>query len=282
MTSSASKVASRFAARQIAFRAAADLRGGVRTASSREITGETLAAFVDAFWVPTSLNSRQARVSLRSLGKKVKQLGSLFKKAPRLWEDFKRLIGVKSITELPRALKDLAKRGYSALKKIMGRAFEGFPLKMFLIKGTGVNDFLKKIMGSVPGLDRVLGQIKARGDVLGDWLRKNLPKVSTVVIVAIFIFIWMNVVEFEWNLSDLSKALIGQISLGDLLASLPGSALGFLMNGLGFGTFTLLPYAVVARMMWLISKGYVQWDGRGFVIDDEALRRDGYGVSSFV
>lgn len=280
--SDASRVAARYAARQVAHRVAADLRGGVRTASSDEINGETLAAFVDAFWMPTPLNSRQARVSLRSLGKKVKQLGAIFKKAPRLWEDFKRLIGIKSITELPRALKDLAKRGYDALKKILGRAFETFPLKMFLIKGTGLNDFLNKVTAAVPGLDRVLGQIKARGDAIGDWLREHVPAVSTVVVVAIFIFIWMNVVEFEWNLSDLSKALIGQIGLGDLLASLPGSALGFLMNGLGFGTFTLLPYALVARMMWLMQKGYVKWTGRWFDLDEDALRRDGYEVLSFV
>jgi len=105
--------------------------------------------------------------------------------------------------------------------------------------------------------------------------------VSTVVVVAVFIFIWMNVLEFEWNLSDLTKALIGNISLGDLLASLPGSALGFLMNGLGVRTFTLLPSALVTRMLWLMHKGYVQWNGRWFDLDEDALLRDGYEVKSF-
>lgn len=215
------------------------------------------------------------------MAKRLKQLGEIFKKAPRLWEDFKRVVGIKSLTDLPRALKDLAKRGYDALRKIIGKAFDTFPLKMFLIKGAGLNDFLNKVTAAIPGLDQALSKVREKADIIGDWLRKHAPVVSTVVIVAIFIFIWMNVVEFEWNLSDLTKALIGNISLGDLLASLPGSALGFLMNGFGFGTFTLLPAALVTRMLWLMHKGYVVWDGRWFDLDEEALRRDGYEVMSF-
>jgi len=42
---------------------------------------------------------------------------------------------------------------------------------------------------------------------------------------------------------------MGRISLFDLLVSLPGSGLGFLMNGFGLGTFTLLPAALAARLL---------------------------------
>ena len=287
MTASATRVAARFQIRQAAYRAASEIHAsGVRTASSHEITGETLAAFGEAFWLPAMTGSRAMRRQaglggLRAMAKRLKQLGEIFKKAPRLWEDFKRVVGIKSLTDLPKALKDLAKRGYSALRKIIGKAFDTFPLKMFLIKGAGLNDFLNKVTAQVPGLDRALSKVREKADIIGDWLRKHAPRVSTVVVVAIFIFIWMNVVEFEWNLSDLTKALIGQISLGDLLASLPGSAIGFLMNGLGFGTFTLLPAAIVTRMLWLMHKGYIKWNGRWFDLDEEALRRDGYEVTSF-
>lgn len=285
--SDAARVAARYRVRQAARQAAAGLYSpGSRTAAAREINADTLTAFGEAFWLPAMTGTRAMRRQaglggLRAMAKRLKQLGKLFTKAPRLWEDFKRLVGVKSMTELPGALKDLAKRGYNALRKIVGKAFDTFPLKMFLIKGTSLNDYLSKVTNAVPGLDQALARVKGKADVIGNWLRKHAPAVSTVVIVAIFLFIWMNVLEFEWNLSDLTKALIGQISLGDLLASLPGSALGYLMNGLGFSTFALLPAALVGRMLWLMHKGYVQWNGRWFDLDEDALRRDGYEVTSF-
>ena len=281
------RVAARFQIRQAAHIAASEVHAsGVRTASSRELTGETLAAFGEAFWLPAMTGSRAMRRQagiggLRAMAKRLKQLGEIFKKAPRLWEDFKRVVGVKSLTDLPKALKDLAKRGYDALRKIIGKAFDTFPLKMFLIKGTSLNDYLAKITKQVPGLEQALSKVREQTDIIGDWLRKHAPAVSTVVIVAVFLFIWMNVLEFEWNLSDITKALIGQISLGDLLSSLPGSAMGFLMNGLGFGTFTLLPAAVATRMLWLMHKGYIRWNGKWFEFDEAKLEADGYEVSSF-
>ena len=50
------------------------------------------------------------------------------------------------------------------------------------------------------------------------------------------------------------------------------------MNGLGLSTFALLPAALVARILWLMHKGYVVWDGRWFDLDAAALHRDGYQV----
>jgi hypothetical protein len=57
--------------------------------------------------------------------------------------------------------------------------------------------------------------------------------------------------------------------------------MGFLMNGLGFGTFTLLPAAVATRMLWLMHKGYIRWNGKWFEFDEAKLEADGYEVSSF-
>lgn len=279
-------VALRWEARQVAHRVASEIsKGNSRTASSREITGDTLAAFAEAFWRPEfqggSLTRTAALGGLRTLAKRLKQLGELFTRAPRVWEDFKKLVGVSSLADLPGKLKDLAKQGYDYLKKALGRAFESMPLRMFLIQGAGVNDFLMKIVKQVPGLESALGKVKAKADQLGVWLREKAPVLSTVVVVAVFCFIWMNVVEFEWNIRDLSAALVGKISLGDLLASLPGSAIGFLMNGFGFGTFTLLPAALAARIFWLYQKNYIIWDGRSLKLNEAALQRDGYTISQF-
>jgi hypothetical protein len=274
---SASRVATRYRVREISRRVAADLQRGPRTASSHEITGDVLAAFAEAFWVPAS-GPGLKRAGFRALAKRLKQLGKLFKKAPRIWEKFKSLVGVESLADLPRLLKELAMQGKKALGRFFGKALNTFPLQIFTIKGAGLNDLLVSISSQVPGMDGALAKIRKGGDVVGDWLRKHAPRLSKVLIVAAFIFIWMNVVEFEWNFSDLGNALVGNIGFGDLLATLPGSALGFLLNGLGFSMFTLLPMALVARILWLMHKGYIVWDGRWFNLDTVALRRDGFEV----
>jgi len=281
----AGRVAARHQVREVARRVAAGLTS-TKTSSevghspTCEITAATLSAFAEAFWLPQQPQQGGIRrASLRGLAKRLKQLGQLFKKAPRLWEQFKRLVGVESMTDLPRRLKDLAAQGKKTLARFLGKAFNTFPLQIFTIKGANLNAFLGQLTQQVPGLDKALARVRAGADVLGDWLRKHAPRLSKVLVVAAFIFIWMNVVEFEWNLSDLTDALVGNIGLGDLLASLPGSALGFLMNGLGLGTFTLLPAALVARVVWLMHKGYVVWDGRWFDLNRTALLRDGYEVA---
>jgi hypothetical protein len=286
----AARVAARHQVRQVARRVTADLGldevtktasadgHGSEKHSLRGITAEALSAFAEAFWLPQQGGVTLRRASLRSLTKRLRQLGQMFKKAPRLWDQFKRLLGVESLTDLPRLLKELAAQGKKALGRFFGKALNTFPLQIFTIKGAGLNDLLRNISAQVPGLDKALSRVKARANVMGDWLRKHAPRLSKVLIIAAFIFIWMNVVEFEWNLSDLGNALTGNIALGDLLASLPGSTLGFLMNGLGFGTFTLLPAALVARILWLMHKGYIVWDGRWFDLDTAALQHDGYKV----
>lgn len=282
----ASRVAARHQVKQVARRVAADLGLATltKTASadghslSCGVTAEALSAFAEAFWLPQQGGVTLRRASLRSLAKRLRQLGQMFKKAPRLWDQFKRLLGVESLTDLPRLLKELAAQGKKTLGRFFGKALNTFPLQIFTIKGAGLNDLLRNLTAQVPGLDKALARVREGADVVGDWLRKHAPRLSKVLIVAAFIFIWMNVVEFEWNLSDLGNALVGNIAFGDLLASLPGSALGFLMNGLGFGTFTLLPAALVARILWLIHKGYIVWDGRWFDLDASALQRDGYEV----
>lgn len=275
MQPSPARVVARYQVRQLAFRVASELKGP-RTAASQEINGEVLAAFAEAFCV--SSQDRVAKINLRSLGKKLKQLGTLFKKAPRVWEQFKKLVGVKSLSDLPRVLKDLAKRGLDLLKKSLSKLFNTMPFRMYTIGGMGLNDLMVKLTKQIPGLDKILGRLKAKGDQLGIWLREKAPVISGVLIVAIFIFIWLNVTEFEWDLHYLSKVLAGQIMFGDLLASLPGSGLGFLMNSLGFGTFTLLPATMVMRAMWLYQKDYLVWDGRRLSLNEEAILRDGYHI----
>jgi hypothetical protein len=130
-------------------------------------------------------------------------------------------------------------------------------------------------MDASPAFKKFLADtVKPRVDQLDAWLQKYLPTVSKVVMVAIYVWIWINVVEFEWDLKGIIDAATGALSLSDLLASLPGSILGALMKSLGFGTFTLLPAAYAVRLALVVSRRYVSWTGSGFAFDADKLRAD--------
>ncbi|MBV6342828.1 hypothetical protein [Candidatus Magnetobacterium casense] len=97
---------------------------------------------------------------------------------------------------------------------------------------------------------------------------------SVVLMVAVYIWIWMNVVEFEWDMKSLTDAMTGHLSLADLLGSLPGSAIGFLLHALHVGSITLLPVTFVVRLGYLMAHRYLVWTGRGFTVDRDRLARD--------
>lgn len=269
-----SKVADRYLVRLASRKAHASLQNSRRTASS-EITPEVLAAFAEAFYLPMHGGSR---VAFGGLLKKLKQLGQVFTKVPKLWDHFKKMVGITSITELPKALKGLAKQGYKVLRKLVGRLFNTWPLKLYTLSKDqffSINSLLDKLMSKFPSFGKwVTTKVKPRVDQLDLWLRSKAPVISGVLMVAVYIWIWFNVVEFEWDLKGLADAFTGALSLSDLLASLPGSALGFLMKALNLGTFTLLPAAFAARLLWLMTKRYVVWTGKGFELNREQLAAD--------
>jgi len=268
-----SKVADRYLVRLAARKAHTSLQKSRRTASS-EITPEVLAAFAEAFY----LQRYRGRVAFGGLLKKLKQLGQVFTKVPKLWDHFKKMVGITSLTELPKALKELAKRGYQVLRKLVGKLFSTWPLKIYTLSKDqffSINNLLGNLMAKFPAFGKwVNTKVRPRVDQFDQWLRSKSPALSGVLMAAVYIWIWFNVVEFEWDLKGLADAFTGALSLSDLLSSLPGSALGFLMRALNLGTFTLLPAAFAARLLWLMSKRYVVWTGRGFELNRELLAAD--------
>lgn len=247
---------------------------GAKTAHFQEITPEVLEAFGE-FLLP------HGKVAFGNIRQKLQQLGKVFSKSKKLWEAFKDRLGIKSLLELPGAIKDLAKQGYQALRKAVGKMFSTFPLKLFTLEESkllSVNSLISQWMDKLPGFKKwVQSSVKPKVDQFDHWLRKYAPAMSRVLMLAVYIWIWMNVTEFEWDIHSLTDALTGALSLSDLLSSLPGSAIGFLMNSFGFGTFTLLPAALAARLLFLLGKRYLVWDG-GLHLDVEKIKHDfGYG-----
>jgi len=235
-------------------------RGSLRAANQMpsDLTLEVVQAIAVEFYQPYWSGHREA-LSFGKLARKLKDMIKFFvQKGKAAWAKFKEILGVEKITQLrPSHIKDLAKRGWELLKKAVGKAFSVWPLKIYTLpeaKLFSVNGLLGKLMERFPRFKGWLEQkVRPKVDQLDTWLRKYLPGVTHVALVAIFIWIWLNVVEFEWDISALTDVLMGRLTLGDLLTSIPGSALGALMNGLGLGTFTLLPAAFAARAIFLMA-----------------------------
>lgn len=223
---------------------------------------------------------QEGKVAFTGLVKKLQQLSKALQKAPGLWERLKKNLGVQSITDLGITLKKLADSGYKALRGLLKKLFDTWPLKLYTLEKSKLlsfNTLLEKVLGKFPRLEAA---VKAGARKIGDFgemLRKRAPVLTGIVMAGIYIWIWMNVVEFEWDLESLVNAFTGHLTFHDLLASLPASIFGFLLNYFGFGTFTLLPYTIAARLLWLLGHRYLTWTGRGLQFEWELLKRD-FGV----
>jgi len=263
-------LADRYLIRLAAYQACAGT--GVRLASEG-LTPAVVEAFAEAFYLP----QHQGRVAFGGLVKKLKQLVSVFKKAPQLWDRFKKLIGIEKITQIPKALKELGAKAKKWLRKTIDKLFNTWPLRIYTLekgKLKSFNDMLSGWMARSPKLKRALDAGISRMGGFGEILRKKAPHIAGALMVGIYIWVWMNVVEFEWDMKGLTDAITGAMSFPDFLASLPGSAFGALLNIFGFGTWTLLPFAVAARILYLVQHRYVTWTGRGFTVDWDMMKAD--------
>lgn len=245
--------------------------------ASSGLTPEVVAAFGEHFYLP----QHEGRVAFGGLVRKLKQIVEVFRKAPRLWEAFKGLLGIENLTDIPGAIKELAAKAYKKLRGLLHKLFDTWPLKIYTLeKGRlmSFNDMLTRLIDQSPKLKKVLTKVVGKVGDFGEMLRKKAPRITGVVMVGIYIWVWLNVVEFEWDFKGLSDAITGSMTFHDFLATLPGSALGALLNGFGLGTFTLLPYAVAARVLYLLQHRYVTWTGRGFEVHWDLMRQD-FGVT---
>lgn len=273
LAASAQRVADRYMIRLAAREACA---GHPMRLARRGVTPEVLAAFGEAFYV----SQHRGKVAFAGLVSKLKQIGNLFSAAPKVWEKFKQLVGIKSLADIPSALKDMASKGKAALQKVLTKMFDTWPLKIYTLekgKLLTFNDLLLKLIGLSPKLKHLVESgMKKVGD-FGEMLRQKAPTLTGVVLVAIYIFIWINVMEFEWDFKALADALTGAMTFHDFLSSLPGSAFGALLNIFKLGTFSLLPYTVVARILYLVGHRYLVWTGRWFALDWKTLHED-FGI----
>jgi hypothetical protein len=228
------------------------------------------------------------RVALfKGLGRKVKSLWALFKRAPQVWEEIKGFLDIKKLTEIPRKIKEWAKKGMQFLRKTLSKLFLNNPFAALYVipknKMPGVTDMLARVMDSHPKIKTVLGKVNT-GIIkpIDKFLAKHpLLKAATRPLMAYaFIVVWLNVAEISWDLPGLIRGFTGGVSVGELLSSLPESGLGFLLAMLfpGMGTFALLPVTIMARITYLLIKKIIVWvKGKGFLVDWAKLGMPGMG-----
>jgi len=264
------RLADRYMVRMAATAACAG--SGTRLASSG-LTPNVVAAFAEHFYLP----QYQGRVAFGGLLRKLKQLVEVFKKAPALWEKFKNLIGIKSLLDIPRAIKDLAAKAKKALRGLIHKMFDSWPLRIYTLekgKLKSFNDMISGLMAKSPKLKKVLDAGISHLGSFGEMIRQHAPHIMGVLMVGIYIWVWMNVTEFEWDFKGLTDAVTGALSFPEFLATLPGSAFGGVLNIFGFGTFTLLPLAVAARVLYLLQHRYIEWTGRWFAVNWDLMKKD--------
>jgi hypothetical protein len=222
------------------------------------------------------------RTAFFGLAAKVKQIVSAFTAAPRLWEAFKDAVGIKSLADIPGALKRLADAAKRVLSKALHKLFDTWPLKIYTLnrdKVLSFNDVLNRLLPQSPKFRAWLDSGVRRVKDFGETLRQKAPVITGVAMLGVYVWVWLNVVEFEWDLKSLTDAVFGNMTFGDFLDSLPGSAMGLLLRAFNFGTFTLLPWALVGRLTFMLAISYIEWqDNKGFTVNWPKLKAD-FGFS---
>lgn len=239
--------------------------GDVRVASvAGDFTPAVLEALADAFVMP-------GPVKVAGLRQRLKQVVEFIKRAPQAWEKIKSFLGIKGVTDIPRAMKDWAKQGLRALGKVVRKLTETFPLNLYFIprgKMPGLTDLLQRIVDQVPWMGKALSRVNTSIiQPLDRWMKKYMPTLSRPLLAAVFIWVWLNVAEITWDLDGLIRGFTGAISLTELFASLPESGIGLILAAFGVG-YHLLPVTLLARLLWLVGQRYLEWvPGKGFKVN---------------
>ena len=190
--------------------------------------------------------------------KKLKELLHLLKRAPQALARINDMVGSLS----PENLRKWAQEGKEALTRALRKAARGFPLGLFFhpkVKLPTLTDLVARILKDTRVGELLATRVKPRLDSLDKLLKKHLPTLRRPLYAAIFIWVWLNVVEISWDPSDLFEGFTGNRDLSSLLSSMPESALGALLATLGLG-FHFLPVILVARLTWLVANNYLEWN----------------------
>jgi len=237
-----------------------------RHASLHDFTPEVLAAFGEGFF----LDDMMRTAFFSGFKKKLQRIWDFVKRAPQAWAKLKTFFRIKDISELPDVIKDWAKKGKDVLNKIVAKIKATFPLSLYFVdrgKMPGLSDLIMRIMEKSPKLKKALLSVNSRAiQPLDRWIEKHIPTLGRPLKAAVFIWVWLHVVEITWDFDAILNGFTGGLSLSELLASFPESAIGALMSAFGIG-YAFLPLMLMARILWLVAHRYVEWvPGKGLKV----------------
>lgn len=245
----------------------------IRTASltkhAKRLREEFSVELFEAFASPLIGKMAAKSIGIKDIAKKVKDIWGAFKKAPKYWEEFKKMLGVKGnnlltlAAELPKKVMAFFKQGVKAIasvaKTLTGKFGDFIKIFSAISSQTAIfNQIMERVMpilknnpvtqGVVKGLNKAkdtaknfLSKVKlgdGNGTLLDffkgvlDWLLNS--KVSNTLGIPlkayVFFNIWINVTEISWDFTGIAKGMLGLISWNELFASLPESGVGFIIS----------------------------------------------------
>lgn len=253
-----------------------------RTASA-DLRSDLIVGAAEVIWDYRVAHEKEA---FGGIVRAVKKLVDLLKKAPRAiprifealglsgtedlsWLEKGKLLGVR--------LKELITQGGKYLQKLAKQLKTSFPISMFFVdkhRMPGLTDLMNRLAANVPWLSKALGKIHGGAEVVDKYLKRYIPTLSRAAYAAIFAYIWFSVAELSWDIPGLVAGFTGQISLSELLSSMPESALGLLFAQMGLG-YGMLPVTLVLRVIWMVANHYLEYiPGKGL-----RVRWDLLGIS---
>jgi len=252
----------------------------VKTASAarvrQEFTEDVLAAFGEGMF----LMDPQMRLSA-GFGRRLKQLWEIFQQAPRAWEQFKKMLGIRAegaialAKELPGAIKRMLQQAKKYLARI-GKKLRELPLVALYFdaarKLPAFGDLLKDMTPRLPeSVRRTLQSISAKANTFAEFVDEVVSKyplvkpASVVLSAAIFGIIWMNVYEISWDIPEIIRGFLGGYSWTELLESLPESGSGFLLSllfpGVPMKFFfkVVVPVTIALRLAYLYKHKLIEY-----------------------
>jgi len=193
-------------------------------------------------------NSRQdftERKAFMSIVKKVKQLITLFKKAPQAWDKFKAMLGVKAtnavalVKEIDEKLGNLLEEGKKKLAQASKKILKELPMLRLLgevlEEQNRWEDLINKYKQKMPEAVRsALEKIEEKKTNLGEFLdgiletSRTLKALSVPIKIYIFFKIWDWFADFDFK--AVISGILGTISFLDLVAMLPGEGIEILLE----------------------------------------------------
>lgn len=248
-----------------------------RTASIRHRRDVRVASAIAEHYIPLVASGRLKAATAAS---RVKSIVDAFKSGDLL----KNIPGVKSIMDLPGAVKKLVDQGARYLSEIGKKLLDVDPVLKILLQAKAaipsIGNWLNGLVDNLPesvrrGLSKISSKFKSiaaylddlfsRGDVL-----KTFGKVGSA---AVYAYIWFNVTEVSWDIPEIVRGFTGQMTFVEILDTLPESALGLVISILlpgipqKFIFNALLPLTVAMRMAYLYKMGVLKISGSKIMLE---------------